>query len=105
VLFCSLSRNFRASSQPGGDPCCVWVKYNHTKPLHTKESIMKVRKNLEAVFLVAAFVSTFAVYATAEVPVVRAAVATASQAVHDGNMQTVVVKAKRMTAAEKLAAQ
>jgi len=65
---------------------------------------MKVRKNLEAVFLAAAFITTFAAYATAEIPAVRNAVAGAKVAANDGKMQTVVVKAKRMTAAEKLAA-
>ena len=60
---------------------------------------MKVRKNLEAVFLAAAFVSTFAAYATAQVPVVRAA----SSATADTKMAVVVVKAKRLTAAEKAA--
>jgi hypothetical protein len=60
---------------------------------------MKVRKNLEAVFLAAAFVSTFAAYATAQVPVVR----TASNATADTKMAVVVVKAKRLTAAEKAA--
>jgi hypothetical protein len=60
---------------------------------------MKVRKNLEAVFLAAAFVSTFAAYATAQVPAVR----TASNATADTKMAVVVVKAKRLTAAEKAA--
>jgi hypothetical protein len=60
---------------------------------------MKVRKNLEAVFLAAAFVSTFAAYATAQVPLVR----TASNATADTKMAVVVVKAKRLTAAEKAA--
>jgi hypothetical protein len=60
---------------------------------------MKVRKNLEAVFLAAAFVTTFAAYATAEVPVLR----TEASAVADTKMAVVVVKAKRLTAAEKAA--
>ncbi len=60
---------------------------------------MKVRKNLEAVFLAAAFVSTFAAYATAQVPMAR----TASTATADTKMAVVVVKAKRLSAAEKAA--
>ena len=66
----------------------------------TKENIMKVRKNLEAVFIAAAFVTTFAAYATAQVPAVRAA---APAAAADTKMAVVVVKAKRLTAAEKAA--
>ncbi len=60
---------------------------------------MKVRKNLEAVFLAAACIGTFATYATAEVPSARASVA----ATADSKMQVVVIKAKRLTAAEKAA--
>jgi hypothetical protein len=101
---CSLSRIFHASSQCDGDACRAWVKYNHTKPLHPKESIMRLPRNLEALFVAAAFVGTFAAYATAEVPVVRNALASASSVMNDGKVQTVVVKAKRMTAAEKAAA-
>jgi hypothetical protein len=63
---------------------------------------MKVRKNLEAVFLAAAFVSTFAAYATAQVPVARTA-SNATAASVDTKMAVVVVKAKRLTAAEKAA--
>ncbi|MES2321965.1 MAG: hypothetical protein V4633_06870 [Pseudomonadota bacterium] len=60
---------------------------------------MKVRKNLEAVFIAAAFVTTFAAYASAHVPVAQP-VAVAAPA--DTKM-AVVVKAKRLTAAEKAA--
>ena len=60
---------------------------------------MKVRKNLEAVFLVAAIVTNFAAYATAQEPVRSSAPAATS----DSKMQVVVVKAKRLTAAEKAA--
>lgn len=63
---------------------------------------MKVRKNFEAVFLAAAVMSTFAAYATAEGQVMRAAKpAQASPIVADNDMHVVVVKAKRLTAAEK----
>jgi len=64
---------------------------------------MKVRKNLEAVFLAVAFVSTFAAYATAQVPTARASAPVAASAAADTKMQVVVVKAKRLTAAEKAA--
>ena len=103
-LFCILSANFGFPSHTGSDAGRGSVKYNHTKPLHPKESILKVRKNLEAVFLIAAFVGTFGAYATAEVPAVRNALAKATVAMDDGQVHTVVVKAKRMTAAEKAAA-
>jgi hypothetical protein len=68
---------------------------------------MKLRKNLEAVFLVAAVVTNFASYAvaSAEAPaVVRMlpAAAVASPAV-DQKMPVVVVKAHRLSAAEKAA--
>ncbi|MDQ1920312.1 hypothetical protein [Massilia pseudoviolaceinigra] len=65
---------------------------------------MKVRKNLEAVFLAATVMVTFAAYATADVPV-RASVAPARAAAVDSNVTVVVVSAKRLTAAEKAAQQ
>jgi hypothetical protein len=68
--------------------------------LHTKERIMKIRKNIEGVFLAVAVMTTWAAYATAEVPAVQAP-ATQASAVADANMQVVVVKAKRMSALEK----
>ncbi len=64
---------------------------------------MKVRKNLEAVFLAAAVVCTFTAYATAQVPAQRASAPLASNVAGDIKMQVVVVKAKRLTAAEKAA--
>jgi len=68
---------------------------------------MKFRKNLEAVFIVAAVVTNFASYAvaSAQAPeVVRSAPAAvvASPAVNQ-KMPVVVVKAHRLTAAEKAA--
>jgi hypothetical protein len=65
---------------------------------------MKVRKNLEAVFLAAAVITTFAAYATANVPAVRTAQASPAAVVADGKMSVVVVKAKRLTPAQKAAA-
>jgi hypothetical protein len=65
---------------------------------------MKVRKNLEAVFLAAAFVAVPASYAAEKVQVLHAA-----KAVHvaplaaDAAMQVVVVKGHRLSAAEKAA--
>jgi hypothetical protein len=64
-----------------------------------QESIMKVRKNLEAVFLAAAVMTTFAAYATAEVPVARSTASASAT----GKVAVVVVKAKRLTAVEKAA--
>jgi hypothetical protein len=68
---------------------------------------MKLRKNLEAVFLVAAVVTNFASYAVAssQAPaVVRSAPAAVvvNPAVNP-NMPVVVVKAHRLSAAEKAA--
>jgi hypothetical protein len=65
---------------------------------------MKVRKNLEAVFLAATVMVSFAAYATADVPL-RAAAAPAIGAAADSNMTVVVVSAKRLSAAEKAAQQ
>ncbi|MDO8438663.1 MAG: hypothetical protein Q7S67_00280 [Telluria sp.] len=65
---------------------------------------MKVRKNAEAVFLAAAVMATFAAYATADVPVTRAAKpAVVSTEAAANTMQVVVIKAKRLSAAEKAA--
>jgi hypothetical protein len=62
---------------------------------------MKVRKNIEGVFLAVAVMTTWAAYATAEVPVVQAPSKAQVSAAADANMQVVVVKAKRLSAAEK----
>ena len=66
---------------------------------------MKVRKNLEAVFLAAAVFGTFVSGATAQTPaitVITSAAQAAPEAI-DGKVQVVEVKARRLTAAEKLA--
>jgi hypothetical protein len=111
--FGSLSRIFRASSQVDGGGGGESVKFNHTNSLHHLERIMKVRKNLEAVFLVAAVVATFATYASADAPVRRVvapaavkavavkAVAVKAVAAEQPAMQVVVIKGQRLTAAEK----
>ena len=60
---------------------------------------MKVRKNLEAVFLAAAVLATFATYATADESAIYTAAPIA--AATTTNMQVVVIKGHRLTAAEK----
>lgn len=65
---------------------------------------MKIRKNLEAVFLVAALLGTFASYATAKVPAMLAAKSAAASSVSlQAAMPVVVIKGQRLTAAEKAA--
>ncbi|MFL6675712.1 MAG: hypothetical protein ACJ8LG_20750 [Massilia sp.] len=65
---------------------------------------MKFRKNLEAVFLAAAVLGTFASYATAEVPAIQVAqVAPANVVAADASMQVVVITGQRLSAAEKAA--
>ena len=65
---------------------------------------MKIGKNFEAVFIAAAVVTTFAAYATADAPAARTASPVAAQAAASANqMQVVVIKAKRLSAAEKAA--
>jgi hypothetical protein len=65
---------------------------------------MKVRKNFEAVFLVAAVVTNFANYAVAKVPAPQAAnPVQASAVIAKQDMQVVVIKGHRLTAAEKAA--
>ena len=80
-----------------------WVQYKHTNSLNTQEQIMKIRKNLEAVFLVAAVMATFASYATAEARVSSVAPRAAVTAPVDATMQVVVIKGHRLSAAEKAA--
>jgi hypothetical protein len=82
------------------------VRYSPTIPNHfyRKERIMKIRKNLEAVFLVAAMITVPASYAAEKVQVLHAAKAAHVAAVTlDPNMQVVVVTGHRLTAAEKAA--
>jgi hypothetical protein len=65
---------------------------------------MDIRKNFEAVFIAATVITTFAAYATADAPAARSAAPVIAQAAGSANqMQVVVVKAKRLTAAEKAA--
>jgi hypothetical protein len=63
---------------------------------------MKVRKNLEAVFLATAVLATFATYAMADAPAKFAAAPVAARAVAANSpMQVVVIKGHRLSAAEK----
>jgi hypothetical protein len=78
--------------------------------LDTKEIIMNLTKNLEAAFLAAAVVTNFASYAVASVRAdlpVKAAVATTAAAnataAVNPTVPVVVVKAHRLSAAEKAA--
>lgn len=64
---------------------------------------MKLRKNLEAVFLVAAVVTNFASYAVASSQEPAMLRSTPAAAVAGPKMQVVVVKAHRLSAAEKAA--
>lgn len=68
---------------------------------------MKAIKNFEALFIVAAATATFATYAAAAMPVRAAAVVTAPAIVKAvelaPQMQVVVIKGHRLTAAEKAA--
>ncbi len=64
---------------------------------------MNIRKNLEAVFLVAAVMVNVTAYAVAEVPVASVKPVAPQAIVVDNNMYVVVVKGKRLSAAEKAA--
>lgn len=62
---------------------------------------MKAPRNLEAIFLAVTVMTTWAAYATAEVPVAVAPAKVQASTVTDANMPVVVIKAKRLTALEK----
>ena len=64
---------------------------------------MKVRQNLEAAFLVAAVVTNFASYAVASAQAPEIVRAAPAAAVIDTKVPVVVVKAHRLSAAEKAA--
>ncbi len=65
---------------------------------------MKTIKNFEALFLVAAATATFATYATAAMPVRAVAAPAIVKAVEVApQMQVVVIKGHRLSAAEKAA--
>jgi hypothetical protein len=106
-----LRSSFRVSgnpSQAGGEPGFESVKFNHTEALtdeqpNPKEHIMKLRKNLEAVFLVAAVVTNFASYAVASAQAPAVVRAAPAAAVIDQKVPVVVVRAHRLSAAEKAA--
>jgi hypothetical protein len=82
---------------------CLHVRYSSSiNNALTKENIMKVRKNFEAVFLATATIACLMGYATASVPT-AAAVAAAPKVVTVTykEMQVVEVKHKRLSAEEK----
>ena len=62
---------------------------------------MNIPKNMEAIFLATAVMTTWAAYATAEVPVAAAPAKVQVSTVADAHVQVVVVKAKRLTVQEK----
>jgi len=64
---------------------------------------MNFRKNLEAVFVVAAVVTNFASYAVASAQAPEVVRAAPAAAVIDAKVPVVVVKAHRLSAAEKAA--
>lgn len=65
---------------------------------------MKAPKNFEAIFLAAAVLLNMTAFATAEETVATRPAATAQATVAaDANANVVIVKAKRLTAAEKAA--
>lgn len=64
---------------------------------------MKAPRNFEALFLAAAVLLNMTAFATAEEPVVHVAAKTYATVAADGTTPVVMVKAKRLTAAEKAA--
>lgn len=64
---------------------------------------MKIRKNFEAFFLAAVALALSATYAGAKVPALHAKASQSVAAEFDGKVHTVVVKAERLSAAEKAA--
>jgi hypothetical protein len=96
-----------APSQVDGGSGFESVKFKHTEASNEspnpKENIMKLRKNLEAVFIVAAVVANFASYAVASAQAPEVVRSTATAAAVNPKMPVVVVKAHRLSAAEKAA--
>jgi hypothetical protein len=103
--FCILLLVFGASSQVDGSGEGGWVEYHHTEPLNTpKEHIMKIRKNLEAVFLIAAIIAVPASFAADKVQDLHAAKTLhVAPVATDAKLPVVVVTGHRLTAAEKAA--
>ncbi len=68
---------------------------------------MNIVKNMEVIFVAAAFLATVATFATASTPAIEVAAASAPQAAMvaaaDSKMQVITVSAKRLSAAEKAA--
>lgn len=66
---------------------------------------MNIAKNMEAIFFAAIALISVTSFASAESRVARSAPAAVAAVADTAAMQTVTVSAKRMTAAEKAAAQ
>jgi Flp pilus assembly protein CpaB len=64
---------------------------------------MNIAKNMEAIFVAALIVAGVTSYATAAVPTFHAARSTVDAVADAGAMPTVVVTAKRLSAAQKAA--
>jgi hypothetical protein len=64
---------------------------------------MKAPKNFEAIFLAAAVLLNITAFATADETVAARPAATAQKFAADSTTQVVVIKAKRLSAAEKAA--
>jgi hypothetical protein len=64
---------------------------------------MKAPRNFEAIFLAAAVLLNISAFATADEPVTAVAATVHTRVAADNAMPVVVVKAKRMSAAEKAA--
>ena len=62
---------------------------------------MNVTRNMEAFFVAAAVVAGFATYATADVAPARAPAPSQAMISTDGQVATVVVSTKRLSAAQK----
>jgi hypothetical protein len=80
----------------------VAIVNTYTKPF-TRSHIMNIAKNMEAIFLAAITLISVTSFATASAP--QAAAQARATASTDVAMQVVTVSAKRLTPAEKAAAQ
>jgi hypothetical protein len=96
-----------APSQVDGAFWFESVKFKHTEAFNEqtnpKENIMKLLKNLEATFIAAVVVANFASYAVASAQAPETFRAAQAAAVVDAKVPVVVVKAHRLSAAEKAA--
>jgi len=86
----------------GGFRYSVTMEARNTFHTDLKENIMNALKHMEAIFVIAAALATVTSFATATTPVLHVA-ADPVVAKVDSSIPTVVVAAKRLTAAEKAA--